>query len=562
MKSILGLSLLSLVAALDFEWSYEGQKYWASEVNRIDKADDTLGLSGHIGESGLGYFKVGDVEWPQFCRNVNVTGDEYEPGAYVVASLSGQLVIAKAYQIMPDPALAFTTGLIPTCDDSYEPFVGNGIPIAPVAGGDGPLAGLRFATKDLFHVKGVKTAAGSRAYDEVYPPQNHTSGMVLKSIAGGATLVGKTKTTQFALTTARNGWVVDYQSPFNFRGDKYLSTAGSSSGSGAAMVAYDWLDFAIGSDTGGSVRLPADVGGIYGYRPTQGIHDLVDVVPCVLSLDTPGFFARTPEVFKKVFDAWAADTELALEKVSLPSKLIHWAERTPLPQQEAEDMLAEFLSKVEDTLNMTRTTVNLTEVWLAESGIKKTYLEYYNTVYDELNSLESWDLIGVPLFEAFGELNNGAAPPVDPSTNITWTVGQNQTVRDRYDEAIRRGQLFRDFYGDHVMTRNNETCTDSLSFSTYHTEMPENRVDLVPFAATSGWWSALPGSYGGVPEVVIPIGQVPYWSNFTLQTEYRPLAAAFQAARGCDAVLFKFVEELTSAGLVSEVKTGRLAFEQ
>ncbi|KAI1770004.1 amidase signature domain-containing protein [Hypoxylon cercidicola] len=559
MKATFGLSFLSLAAALDFQWSYEGQQYWATEVNRIDKSDDTLGLSSHIGHEGLGYFKVGNVDWPQFCRSV--TSDEYEPGAYVVASISGQLVIAKAYNVMPDPAQAFMTGVVPACNDSYKPFSGNGIPVPPAAGGDGPLAGLRFAVKDLYHVKGIETFAGSRAYGASYPPQNHTSGMVRKTLAGGATMVGKVKTTQFALTTTRNGWEVDFHDPFNSRGDGYLSTAGSSSGPGSAMVAYDWLDFAIGSDTGGSVRYPANHGGIFGYRPSQNYYDLAGVVPCVLSLDTPGFFARSPEVFKKVFDVWSAGTELALDKVALPSKLMYWAEQVPLEQEEAQNMLTGFFSKIESTFNMTSVTTNLTEVWM-ENAVNQSLNDYYNTVYGDMNSRESWDLIGVPLFQAYGELTAGAAPPVDPATNITWTSGQNETIRVRYDEALRRGQQFREFYSEHVMPHNADTCTDSIIAFTYHGDTPENRVDLVPFATTGGWYSALPGSYAGAPEIIVPIGQVPYWSKFTLRTEYRPLSAAFQAARGCDAVLFKFVEEMAKAGLISEVKTGRLAFPQ
>lgn len=560
MKATLGFGLAALTAALDFQWSYEGQNYWATEVDRIDKSDDQLGLASHIGESGLGYFKVGDIEdWPQFCRSV--ASPDLDPGAYVVAVLSGQLVIAKAYQVMPDTAMAFTEAIVPDCEGSYKPFPGDGIPVVPVAVGDGPLAGLRFATKDLFHVKGVKTGAGSRSYYEAYPPQNHTSGVVLKFIDGGASLVGKTKTTQFALTTARNAWDLDYQNPWNPRGDGYLSPGGSSSGSGAAVGSYDWLDFAIGSDTGGSVRIPAELNGIFGYRPSQGFYDLVDVVPCVVSLDTPGFFARSPEVFTTLFDVWSEDTELALDNVSLPSKLTYWAEQTPIELKEAQDTINDFFSQVEATFNMTSSSLNLTDTWLQNSGTGETIKEYYSTVYDALNGVESWDLIGVPLFEAYGDLHSGAAPPLDPSTNLTWAYGQDGTARSEYEEAKRRGQEFRDFYGEHVLRRvNASSCTDSIAAFTHFVDQPFNRLEVIPFARTAGWWDMLAASYGGVPEISVPIGQVPYWSNFTRQTEFRPIAAAFQAARGCDAVLFKLVDELTKAGLVKEVVTGKVPF--
>lgn len=564
MKSIFSLSLLSgLAAAVDFQWSHDGKNYFASEIDRIDKEDDALGLSTHIGEGGLGYFKVGHVDWPQFCRSIKT--DDYEPGAYVVASLPGQLVIAKAYQLMEDPAQAFMTGILGDCEDSYKAFPGGAVPVAPVVG-DGPLAGLRFAAKDLFHVKGVRTSAGSKSHYLAYPPQNHTSGIVLKNIEAGAQLVGKTKTTAFALTTTHNGWEVDYHDPFNVRGDGYLTTAGSSSGSGAAVTAYDWIDFAIGSDTGGSVRGPATQGGLYGYRPSQGYYDLEDVVVCVLSLDTPGFFTRSPELFTKLFSVWSKDTELErdVDSFTMPTKMLHRTDIVELADEDAQKMLDVFFKKVEDHFNMTSVTIDLDELWM-ENAVNQSYIDYFDTVYLDLNSLESWDLNGEPLTRAFGEMTDGAAPPVDPSVNLTWTNGQNETIRSRYDEAIKRGQQWRDFYSEHVNPANPDTCSDSIIAYTYYTDVPANRQDLVPFDftggdVTGGFWNTLPQSYGGAPEIIVPFGQVQYFSSFTRRTEYRPITASFSAARGCDAVLFKMVDGLAEAGIIGEVLTGRLAY--
>lgn len=457
------------------------------------------------------------------------------------------------------------TGVVSECDDSYRPFPGSRIPVPPPVGGDGPLAGVRFAAKDLFHVKGVKTAAGSRAWYDAFPPQNHTSGIILKSLAAGASLIGKTKTTAFALTNTRNGWSVDYHDPFNLRGDGYISTGGSSSGSLAAAVAYDWVDFSIGSDTGGSVRGPATRGGVYGYRPTQGFLDLEGVVPCVLSLDTPGFFARSPALFSTLFEVWTEGTELevAMDSFSIPRNMIHMAEEAPVPP-EIQEALDDFFGKVERHFNMTPSTMSLDQTW-RDNVVNETLVEYFSTVYLDLNSLDSWDLNGVPLFKAFGELTGGEAPPVDPSVNLTWTNGQNETIRGRYDESLRRGQQFRDFYAEHVLPRDEATCSESIFASTYMGEVPQNRQTLVPFdvtgaAVTGPFWSTVPPSFGGVPEIIVPFGQAPYWSNYTLRTEYQPLTASFQAARGCDAVLFRMVNELAEAGVIGEVQTGKLAF--
>ncbi|CAG8960054.1 hypothetical protein HYFRA_00013242 [Hymenoscyphus fraxineus] len=570
MKGILRLSFLSLALALDFQWSYSGQAYYAVEVDRITTCSDTLNLLSRIGSDGLGYFSVGDVNWPQFGFkwpqfSSSIRSSAMEPGAYIVANLSDHLVIAKAYQLMEDPQQAFMTGVIPAgSDDSYRPIFG--IPVSAPSKGEGILAGLNFAVKDLFHVKGVKTAAGSRAYYASYPAQNHTSGIILKTLRAGASLVGKTKTTAFALTTIHNGWEVDYHDPFNSRGDGYLSTAGSSSGSGAAVTAYDWLDFAIGSDTGGSVRLPSTNGGLFGYRPSQGIYDLEGVVPCVLSMDTPGFMTRSPALFSKLFAAWSEGTELAIDtkSISIPTKLKIRADLTSFVQTEAQSQLSGFFDKVASSFNMTLSTIDINELWM-ENIVNETIHDYFETVYLDLNSLESWDLIGEPLTSSYSTLTSGAKPPVDPSVNLTWTNGQNLTIRSRYDEAVSRGKQFREFYSKYVLPRTPESCSESLIAFTYYAEPPDNKVDLIPFdytggAVTGGFFSTLPASYGGAPEIVVPFGQVPYFSNFTRRIEYRPITATFQAARGCDAVLFKLVDEMAEMGLVSEVQTGKLAF--
>lgn len=101
--------------------------------------------------------------------------------------------------------------------------------------------------------------------------------------------------------------------------------------------------------------------------------------------------------------------------------------------------------------------------------------------------------------------------------------------------------------------------------STYEDGLPQNRQTLIPFGVTGGsvtepFWSTVPPSFGGVSEIIVPFEQMPYWSNYTCRTEYRPLSASFQAAREFDAVLFRLVDELAEAGIVSEVQTGSLAY--
>ncbi|MFW2516840.1 amidase family protein, partial [Aliarcobacter butzleri] len=83
--------------------------------------------------------------------------------------------------------------------------------------------------------------------------------------------MGLQKASQFANGEVATADWVDYHAPFNPRGDGYRDASSSSSGAGASIASYEWLDLAIGSDTGGSIRGPATVQGLFGNRPTHGL---------------------------------------------------------------------------------------------------------------------------------------------------------------------------------------------------------------------------------------------------------------------------------------------------
>jgi hypothetical protein len=84
------------------------------------------------------------------------------------------------------------------------------------------------------------------AYYQIYGPQNYATDMVQKFLDGGAQMVGTPRSVAFALRSPQNGREVDFLDPWNSRGDEYQTTGGSSSGSGAPVTAYDWIDFAVG----------------------------------------------------------------------------------------------------------------------------------------------------------------------------------------------------------------------------------------------------------------------------------------------------------------------------
>lgn len=166
--------------------------------------------------------------------------------------------------------------------------------LAPL--GTGPLDGLHFAVKDLFDVAGAPTTYGNPDWARTHPVAAATAPVVLDLLEAGATLAGKTKTVELAYgLTGENVW---YETPVNPAApDRF--PGGSSCGS-ASAVAAGLVDFALGSDTGGSVRIPASYCGVFGLRPSWGAVSLAGACGLGPSFDTCGWFARSAEVMEKV----------------------------------------------------------------------------------------------------------------------------------------------------------------------------------------------------------------------------------------------------------------------
>src|SRR5215468_6256779 len=138
---------------------------------------------------------------------------------------------------------------------------------APIKGTPhGPLTGLSAAVKDLYAIEGEKAGAGNPDWLAQAPIAKQHATAVQKLLAAGATVIGKTITDEFFYSVT--GMNAHYGTPPNLRAPGRIP-GGSSSGSAAATAAGA-CDFALGSDTGGSVRIPASFCGLYGIRPTHG----------------------------------------------------------------------------------------------------------------------------------------------------------------------------------------------------------------------------------------------------------------------------------------------------
>ncbi|MFL5307958.1 MAG: amidase [Polyangia bacterium] len=162
----------------------------------------------------------------------------------------------------------------------------------------GPLAGLTFAAKDVFAVAGATACFGNPTWLATHSPAARTAPAVARLLDAGATLVGLTISDELALSLT--GENAHYGTPVNSRCPDRVP-GGSSSGS-AAAVAGERCDFALGTDTGGSVRVPAGHCGLYGFRPSHDAVSTEGVLPLAPRFDTVGWFARDARTLAAVGD--------------------------------------------------------------------------------------------------------------------------------------------------------------------------------------------------------------------------------------------------------------------
>jgi amidase len=293
-------------------------------------------------------------------------------------------------------------------------------PDAPVArASTGPLADLSFAAKDLFDVAGYPTGGGNPIVLAMSGIKTRTAPTVQKLLDAGARFAGKTVTDELAFSM--NGNNAHFGAPIN-RGAPLRITGGSSSGS-ASAVSSSLCDFALGTDTGGSVRAPANHCGLYGLRPTHGRVSLEGALDLAPSFDTCGWFARDIGTFARVADVLlGADAAALPERVRLLRPDDVWALAVPA----AVEALKGVADRVQSLLGPAKGTTVALESFDAM---------YWNFRY--LQSREAW-LTDGPLIERY-------APPLGPGVaeRFAWS-------REVTDAQVAAGRTFRTAFRSHL----------------------------------------------------------------------------------------------------------------
>jgi amidase len=370
-----------------------------------------------------------------------------------------------------------------TVEDSHA-FVQR-IAIEPQ--GSGPLDGLEFAVKDLMDLAGCKTSCGNPRWLATHPVAVANAVCVDQLLFAGGRCVGKTVTDELAF--GLDGENFFYGTPLNPRAPDRVP-GGSSSGS-ASAVACGLADFALGTDTGGSVRVPASNCGILGMRPSHGFISVAGVNPLAPSFDTVGVLARDLDVLKK-----AASVLLACQ---VPAQVevarVHFlADAFAAADREVTEALSESVEFIKSVFPGKARETSLTDLGFPEpeNGLRGWYETYARIQWAEIRS-------------CLGAWVEDAQPEFGPRPRVNFQLVR-QMDRSLISEAIqRREACFRHastFLGPHELLCMPTTPTlaprkGSLGFDrTVETYFPRT----LAFTAIAGICR--------LPQVTMPIADV------------------------------------------------------
>ena len=391
--------------------------------------------------------------------------------------------------------------------DPFQAFM----PYPPCAvphAAQGPLQGLSVAVKDLFDVAGYPTSAGQPHMLALSGIKTRTAPWVQQFLEAGAEFVGKTVTDELAFSL--NGQNAHFGSPLN-GADPLRLSGGSSSGS-ASAVANGVCDFALGSDTGGSVRAPASHNGLFGLRPTHGRFDMTGSHALAPSLDVPGWFARDMAVFARVSQV-ALSEPIKPKPVRLVLGQEFWGLLSPQVQaalQPALDVLARTLGKIEQAsvLNMSFDDLTL--------------------AFRQTQGWEAWQVNGDFIRHHKPVLGPGVAQRFEWSSQVTHDQYQHaQTVR-----ASLKAHLAHVLSSDTVLVL--PTMPDCAPL------ISQTDAELENYRAASLKLLSLAG-LTGCPQISLPL----------VQHQGIPLGISLLGPANADALLVGLAEQVAKVARVS-----------
>lgn len=292
---------------------------------------------------------------------------------------------------------------------------------------EGPLSGLECGIKDLYDLAGHPTGFGSPDWLATHAPARATAPAVQRLLDAGARVVGKTHTDEMAWSNL--GENAHYGTPVNVNAPGRIP-GGSSSGS-AAAVAAGLVDFALGSDTGGSVRFPASLCGVFGMRPTHGRIPLAGACALAPSYDTAGWFTRDAGLLERVGRVLLADQGAA----AAPGHLLLAADAFEWAGDSVAHALQPALLRIQSRLGLAE------PVRIADEGFAA-----WAEAFRHVQAAEAWAVHGVwveavrPTFGPGVRERFAHAATVDPGV-VSEAMAMRESIAGRLSRLLAGNAL-------------------------------------------------------------------------------------------------------------------------
>jgi len=368
----------------------------------------------------------------------------------------------------------------------------------------GILDGLSFAVKDVFAIKGYSSSAGNPDWLATHNPAKKTASSIQLLLENGATLKGTTITDE--LMYSLNGENYHYGTPTNPK-DKRRIPGGSSCGS-AVAVAAGLSDFSLGTDTGGSVRIPSSYCGIYGMRPTHGAVSMEGVIPLAKSFDTVGWMAEDAETLLKI-----GEILLPQDESGTFTNFIEGKDAWELTDPEVFEVFQPILSKIQKSVQSYETSV------IASEGLQE-----WAEVFRILQALEIWEEHG----DWITTHNPTFGPGIAERFKMASKVDPNEGTIYRKKRSIIRNKMEK-LLGDDTILIIPTAPGKAPLLNLPVEDLEVRRSQTLRLCCIAG--------LAGLPQVNLPICQL----------EGTPIGLSFIAGKNQDIKLLRFVTEWTKS---------------
>ncbi|MFM9886747.1 MAG: amidase [Burkholderiales bacterium] len=374
---------------------------------------------------------------------------------------------------------------------------------ALAATGSGPLDGLTFATKDVMAIEGHRTAFGQPTWYLTHEAATRSAEVVRQCLAAGAHMLGVTLTDE--LSYSLSGENAHFGTPINPNAPGRIA-GGSSSGS-AAAVAGGYVDFALGTDCGGSVRLPASYCGILAMRPTHGRVSGEGVLPFAPAFDSVGWFAKDAETLLKVGRVLLDDQNVPPP----PKRLLIAKDAFAVVEPRIAHALDDAVAALKGHFEMVE------EVTVSPNGFDN-WMECFRII----QAAQIWKSMGEWVSQNRPEFGPGIRDRFDIAATVTRMEvareeGRRKNIIDRLKTLIRRGDVLCLPTSPRIAPLLN-TPTDSLEV-TY-------RYQAMALLSIAG--------HGGLPQINMPLATL----------DECPLGLSIIGQRGSDVQLMALAQKL------------------